>query len=166
MALTIGINTYVSLAEATKYFLNRLDSSAWDEAVDIDKESSLSTASNMLDENTFIGQALDSNQPLAWPRQDISYFDSRLNLLVRVPSGDFPMRLKVSVCELALHLLNNEDLLNNSGRVVDRITVGPISIDDSSSESRAPPRIPIQVTNTIAPLIFRMMPPNVWWRAN
>jgi predicted glutamine amidotransferase len=68
MALELNVNSYAIAASADDYFATRLGSDAWDNASSTDKDSALVSASLELDNNNFIGQAVSTDQALAWPR--------------------------------------------------------------------------------------------------
>jgi hypothetical protein len=157
MALNKGINSYVTVAESDAYFENRLDSTGWS-SVDIAlKASSLVTATSILDNLRWTGVAIDSNQPLAFPRVG-SYFDPRIG--TNVTLSGVPKRIEQATFELANHLLNNENLLDDTGRVLN-LNIGTISL----SKIQKPNLIPAAVKTIISPLLINSGS-NSWWRAN
>jgi hypothetical protein len=166
MALTVGLNCYLSLAQADAYFNDRIDSDNWDTSTPADKGAALVTATRIIDnEFRFIGQALSSSQSLAWPRAQVAYFDPRLNTVVTINSSEYPQRVRDATCEQAYHLLLNENLLDVSQQTFERIKVGPIEIEDSSSDYKAAPRINPSVNTILKPLLLRVSTSNSWsWR--
>ena len=72
MALVKGTNSYVTVAEADSYFAERLHSETWSGASPTDKEKALITATGLLDQKPWVGEAEDELQPLAFPR--IGYY--------------------------------------------------------------------------------------------
>jgi len=166
MALEQGINCYVSPDEAEEYFETRLDSSAWHNVDDEDKESALVTATLILDENQFIGVAVSSDQSLAWPRSGAVYFEPRLNLWVEIPEDEYPTRLKKATYELAYHLLANENLLDGQSQTFEEITVGTITLKDSNSDVARTPVVPNLARKLIKPLLVEGANSRSWWRAN
>lgn len=70
MALTVGTNSYVTVAEATTYYGDRfwVDSSAWTDASTGGKEQALITASLRLDRLPLVGRKVDPEQALEFPR--------------------------------------------------------------------------------------------------
>jgi hypothetical protein len=170
MALIEGTNSYVCLCDADEYFETRIDSSAWHSAEEDDKESALITATQIADENRFLGTAVSLTQNLAWPRKGASYFDPKFGDFITVSETDVPKRMKQAVLELAYELLANENLLNPAIQNFEEITIGPITLKDSDSDgtrrqSRTVPRL---YTTLIKPLTVsgQQHGTRTWWRAN
>jgi len=158
MALSKGINSYVTVAEANTYFEDRLDVAAWTAASDPMKSQALITASATLNENKWIGTAISESQKLAFPRAG-SYFDPRLGLDVTL-TNEVPDRIITATYELAYHLLNNDGILDDTGSVTD-LQIGQISLNLINTAST----IPSTVTKLIKPLLMNAGM-NMWWRAN
>lgn len=165
MALVQGTNSYVTYNDAVAYFETRLDSNAWVEATVEDRESAIVTATLMLDENQFIGVAVSSNQSLAWPRKDVTYFEPKLGFQQTVLTTEYPKRLKMATYELTLHLLTNENLLDNTTQTFERIKVGPIEIEDLTKDVTKIPLMPNRVKSFIKPLLVDQGS-RLWWRSN
>ena len=146
MAVVVGENSYVTLAEAEEYFSNRLDVDAWATASETLKSQSLTTAAMVLDGLTWKGEAVDASQMMAFPRR-VEYLDPRLNLWVRPLITEVPVRIKRANFELAYHLLNNDGLLDDTGSVID-MSVGSIDLKRIYNA----PQLPAVVQNLIAPL--------------
>ena len=158
MALVKGTDAYVTVAEADTYFATRLDVAAWQLADPAMKEQSLITAASVLDNLRWGGCVLNEFQPLAWPREH-SYFDPRLGMGV-VTGAEIPKRILLANFELAYHLLNNDGLLDESGRVRD-VSLGSISLSTVIPTSLIPPA----VNRLIRPLLVSSGAKS-WWRAN
>jgi hypothetical protein len=158
MALTKGTNSYVTVSEANAYFLSRLDADTWIGSSDINKERALITASNILDEMTWIGTISDTNQAMAFPRV-ANYFDDRLGVTVYLEST-VPWRIAKAAMELSLHLLMNPDSLHLAS-TIKNVNLGAISIE----EIRAPAKMPSRVKKIISPLLAGRGS-NAWWRSN
>ena len=161
MALVKGTNSYVDLDEAEVYFEDRLDVAAWTDADDESKEQALVTATMLLEEQPWTGYAADETQSLAFPRVG-EYFDPRLGINVQLKStdSDVPVRLKKATYELAYHLINNDGILDSTGKVTD-IEVGSISLKT------------VMTPNVLPNLVRRMIKPllisgggRTWFRAN
>jgi len=165
MALVLGTNTYVTMAEADAYFDTRIDAGAWINADADDHESALVTATLLLDENQFIGVAVSSTQSLAWPRKDAIYFDPKLGMEKSVTTDTYPKRVKVATFEMALHLLTNENLLDNKTQTFERIKVGSIEIEDSTKDVLKIPVLPLRIKKLLSPLLVNGSGKQ-WWRAN
>ena len=68
MTLTVGTNSYLSVADADSYWSARNDST-WSGASTAAKEKALIEATQYIDgAYSFIGSIATSNQSLAWPR--------------------------------------------------------------------------------------------------
>jgi hypothetical protein len=166
MALEVNVNSYVTVDEAESYFETRLDVPAWYSADNEDKESSLVTATQLIDELAFKGSMTSLSQELAWPRSGVIYYSPRAGQLIEVSSNEIPKVIKTATFEVALHLLTNQDLLNADDQTFERIKVGPIEIEDSISNHTKAPTIPSRVKNTLRPIMSEQGVSKMWWRAN
>jgi hypothetical protein len=158
MALVKGVNSYETLEAANTYFATRLDIAAWTDASDAIRTQALVTATMLLDEEAWIGEAVSDSQALAHPRNG-EYFEPRLGKLAELTSAAALKRINNAQYELAYHLLNNDGLLDNIGEV-DSLSIGGISLSDIRGSSK----IPGLVRKLIRPLLTRGN--NSWWRAN
>jgi hypothetical protein len=152
MALVKGTNSYVDVSDADAYFSTRIGSDAWTLSDPALKESALVTATTVLDAMSWVGVPFTLTQPLAFPRR------------IADVSETLPSRFIMAVQEMALHLLQNPDLLEDTGSV-NSLEVGPVSL----TSIRAPELLPKLVQRLIAPFtagngtINGVRP---WWRAN
>ncbi len=160
MALIKGTNSYVGLGEAESYFENRIDADEWVAATDDQKDQALITATSILDSLDWSGIVVSSSQLLAFPRSG-SYFDPRLGLAVGMKDSITPDRVVKATFELALHLLLNDGLLDDSGSVVE-LKIASIELTRIRPASRIPP----VVKRLIAPLRSNGGSSNQWFRAN
>lgn len=168
MALVLNTNSYVTVVEADAYFETRIDSASWFAATDEVKEQALVTATQIVDENAWIGSAVSPSQVLAWPRKNAMYYDSKLGQNIEISNSEIPSRVKVAVYEQALHLIDNEDLLANKTQTFESISIGSISISDSNNDVVRTPIKPSLVVKTLKPLIKRGSAGlgAHWWMAN
>jgi hypothetical protein len=168
MALVLNTNSYVAISEADSYFETRIDSANWDNAADALKEEALVTATQIIDDNPWIGTAVSSSQALAWPRKQAIYYDSRMGQEIEIAIDEVPNKVKIAVYEQALHLVNNEDLLTGTTQTFESIRVGNISITDSNNDVTRVSTFPKYVRDFIKPLIRRGDGGlgQSWWRAN
>lgn len=168
MALVLNTNSYVEVSEADLYFVTRIDSSNWSNASYDVKEQALVTATQIVDDHSWIGSAVSSTQDLAWPRTSVIYFDDRLGLQLTVAEDEVPLRVKVAVFEQALHLLNNEDLLAGTTQTFESISVGSISLSDANSDVTKTSIKPSTVMKHLKPLLRRGSTGlgASWWRSN
>ena len=165
MALVLNTNSYVELADADDYFETRIDSANWFDASDEVKEQALVTATQLIDENAWIGYAVSPSQALAWPRKNAVFLDPKLGLEISIAEDEIPARVKTAVYEQALHLVNNEDLLLQQSQTFESISIGSISISDSNNDvTRTPIKTP-NATVFIKPLLKRGSSAS-WWRVN
>lgn len=161
MALTKGVNSYVTTGEADSYFDDRLDVAAWANASDEAKDQALVTATRILDEKRWRGQVVSIDQDLAFPRQGSFRDPSRGTTVsfnasyVFVNSDETESSLKRDIrklraaCyELAYHLLNNDGLMDATGEIAD-IKVGPIELKNIREVSK----IPTAVSLLINPMV-------------
>lgn len=122
MTLTVGSNTYISVADADAYFAAR-DVSTWSAATTQAREAGLLQATVYLDgAYTFIGRIADSAQSLAWPRLGAVDGDGR-------SLDGIPARLAHACAELALIALSDPlaPPEHRGGRVLEE-RVGPLSV--------------------------------------
>jgi hypothetical protein len=157
MALSKGTNSYVTVAEADTYFLDRIDVAAWTAADEPTKSQALVTATSMLDNLLWTGTAITATQPLAFPRSG-EYFDPKIGTTISIE--DVPKRVITATMELAYHLINNDNAQDETGKV-ESIEVGPIKLLHIS----APSKIPSMVFRLVQPLLVNAGASS-WWRAN
>jgi len=162
--ITVGENSYVSVADADAYFTSRIDAAAWSAADDVLKQQALVTASFMLNELSWIGVATSDVQQLAFPRVG-SYFEQILGRVVRLDANAIPNRIKNATYEQAYQLLNNDGLLDDSG-TLDEIKVDVIELKGLSSGSAQPNRFSTTARRQFEPLLDQSGVRNGWWRAN
>lgn len=140
MSITVGTDSYIELADCTAYMTARLYSTAWDDAVDADREAALKMATRAIDRLVLRGVKKDTDQVLQFPRCYLvdprfrvrtmreAEFDEvhRTGYLCDV---DTPQVVLDAVCEEALALLDR----GNSSRYrlqadgVESFSVGSLS---------------------------------------
>jgi len=160
MALIKSVNSYAGLGDAEAYFENRLDATDWVTASDERKDQALVTATSVLDSLDWSGVVVSSSQPLAFPRTG-AYFDTRLGMMVQMESVGAPQRIVTATIELALHLLLNDGVLDDSGSVTE-LKISTIELKTIRPASKIPPL----VKTLIAPLRINGGKSNAWFRAN
>lgn len=168
MALVLNTNSYVTVVQADTYFDTRIDSANWVAATDELKEQALVTATQLIDDSAWIGYAVSSSQALAWPRKGAVYYDPRMGQDITIAEDEVPEKVNIAVYEQALHLIDNEDLLNGTAQNYESISIGSISLTDSNGDTtRTPVRASI-ATRTLRPLLVRGSQGvgSGWWRAN
>ncbi len=125
-------NSYISVADADSYFLNR-NNSEWAAKSAEEKEAGLLYATTYLDSNfIWIGNIKDESQALGWPRRNAYDHEGRLI------SGDtVPTKVKYACAELSLLSANSGSTLSSSstssGRVK-RQKVGSLEVEYFNDE--------------------------------
>jgi len=158
MALSKGTNAYATVAEADAYFTDRIDADTWTAASATKKAQALITATQLLDTLNWTGVAVSESQPLAFPRSG-EFFDPRLgtNIFIQDSTPNYVVRANY---ELALHLLNNTGVLDDTGSV-DSVNLGTVSLTNILT----PSKIPSSVRRIIKPLLVNSGS-NPWFRSN
>ena len=165
-------NSYVSLAEADAYFAlgNRINVDAWLDAADIDKNGALVTATGVIDESRWAGQAVRDTQPLAWPRI-AQIFDPRLGRTRRFTAAqtDAPLEVREATYELAYHFIQNANVLDNPATAtgsVDNIRVGSIALEGLRGTTiSGQPVLPFRIRRLYAKFLVNGGN-DIWYRAN
>mgnify|MGYP000689742584 CR=1 FL=1 len=169
MALVLNTNSYVAIADADTYFETRIDSANWESAEDELKEQALVTATQMVDENAWLGSAVSSSQALAWPRKNVIYYSNKMGQQISIANDVIPTQVKIAVYEQAFHLVNNEDVLMGQTQTYESISIGSISLSDSNGDVTRVPKKPAEALKPIKELIHRGRSGGMggnWWRAN
>lgn len=159
MAVSILIDSYVTVEEANAHLEARLGHDSWKAATVADREMALRSAASKLDEMTWGGTAVGDAQTMAFPRV-MEYFDPRLGGLVYLDGSVVPSRIQLAQIELASHLMDNPDALLQTDSLRN-LTVGPIAMIGLSGA----PVIPSHVKGMITPLL-QGGGQSSWWRAN
>lgn len=118
-------NSYITVADATTYFDNRLDASDWTAATADNKAAALITATSWLDTLEFYGDRSATTQALKWPRTDITCDG------VEATAAFIPREIKDATCEAALALLRNPTMLRGvvtAPGSYDEVTLGDLSV--------------------------------------
>jgi hypothetical protein len=122
---TIGAtdaNSYVTLAEAEEYILDRIHSSAW--VAYTDKEQALVSASRMLDWYVkFKGIRTTAEQSMQWPRIQVTRPDGRT-----VDGNVIPNEVKTAVYELALSSLSADRMEDDPLGGISTLKAGTLMI--------------------------------------
>ena len=137
MALVVGTNSYISVANADTYFSERLNVSDWTGAVTATKEAALIQATRTLDAlYTFAGDLTSDDQALAWPRSYVYDCEGR-----ELDSATIPEAVKNATCEEALHLLAGDQISTPSllTQGFKKAKLGSMEVEVSDSKSGASP---------------------------
>jgi hypothetical protein len=127
MALIVGTDSYVTLAEANTYWSAR-NNSTWSAASDANKEKAIREATQYLDgAYSFIGFMTSFTQPLAFPRNGVVI--EKGNFAGRsVESSAIPDQVKMATFELALEALG-ERLEPTNNDSISKVKVDVIEVD-------------------------------------
>ena len=102
--VTQGTNSYISEADATAYFAERLHASDYTGADEADQQKALLMACRFLDSRMiWMGIKADDDQALQWPRSGC--LDRNR---VSIDDDVYPQELKDAQCELALILIGQD----------------------------------------------------------
>lgn len=162
MALTKGVNSYATAAEATIYFADRLNSEAWVNASSDEKDQALVSATVRVDQNQFLGIIRDPDQTLAFPRIG-TYFDPKKGYNVDFTT-EVPNDIIRATYETALSLLIYGTTPTSNAGELSRIKVDVIELEYSS----APATVTQDDTQAYASLQPYLLKGggSIWWRAN
>lgn len=129
-------NSYVTLEEATAYFLSTLDKGLWALASEDNQKYALMQATREIDQYfEWIGLINSDEQALAWPRKtdehtgmevDNSDIGIGYQLDKNPCDGTIPNDIKIATYELAYILITGGYNLSESN--IDELKVGPIEI--------------------------------------
>lgn len=138
MAVNVGTDSYVTLAEAEDYFDGKLHTSEWDNAGETTKEKALKEACRRINRLTFKGEKYEEDQVLAFPR--VFPVFNRVGVIGFNYAEDedgypvVPDEVKAAQCEEALALLK----YGNSARTkAQEQNVIRVSFGNVSEEYRA-----------------------------
>lgn len=105
MAITVSVDTYISLADANTHFDGRLYATEWTAATDAQKEAALKEATVQIDFNEFYGMPYDvvSPQALKFPRSGLPTIDG-----ITYSSSEIPSPIAKACAEMALVMLKKD----------------------------------------------------------
>jgi hypothetical protein len=128
VALVVGTNTYISLANAEAYAVLREGTEEWCLLSNSDKEKSLISALDVLDALSYLGTVTSTSQALAWPR-NIEYYDAKQGRF-RAETNFTPSEVTFAQVELAMSIGMNgiSKYSDPSASTPDEIAVGSISL--------------------------------------
>lgn len=105
MAVTVGTDVYLSVADADTYHSN-LGNTTWTAATTAAKEAALREATQYIDgAYSFIGEQITSNV-LAWPRSNVYILKGNF-AGITYDSSTIPPQVENACAELALEALSN-----------------------------------------------------------
>jgi len=122
MTLTVGTDTYASLAEAEAYMATLTFKDAWGSA-DPAKEAALKQAARLLDTLNWKGTRATQAQSMAWPRVDVVDRDG-------YEVEGIPAALKNAQAEFALRLMAEDRTADAGALAPQAMTIGSLQISD------------------------------------
>ena len=139
--LTIGENTYVTLADAEAYFAGRLYAGAWNDTTDSDKARALISATRSVENLTIKFRRTVPTQTLNFPRRiirDIATMDDWQWIYSVYDDTKVPQEVKDSECEEAFALLRygDSERLRLQQQGVTSITLGKMQEQYGSGHSQ------------------------------
>lgn len=115
-------NSYVTVAEADAYFLERANSSKW--AVSTEKAALLMTASRMIDwQLAFQGSKVSELQSMQFPRTGVI-----LPSGYEVPATIIPTEVKFAVFELAYSTIGADRVADSPLAGIEQVKAGPLFV--------------------------------------
>lgn len=144
-------NSYVTVAEATAYFDDRVHADAW--GTFENQEGALITASQMLDWYVkWKGYRSSTTQSMLWPRTGVVRKDG-----TGVAVDIIPQELKVAVYELALSSLEDDRTLDSSMAGIEQVKAGSLMVKASAGgyDSTKADTIPEKVWMILSDLYSR-----------
>lgn len=126
MTITVGINSYINLSDATAYFNESLAySSIWQTLDPGTQEQTLVTATRMLDRQTWQGLPTATPQALQWPRTGVI---DKYNL--PVDPSSVPQAIIYAECELAMAIYADPTVQTNKNTTtnVKSVKGGPAEV--------------------------------------
>lgn len=131
MAITVGTDTYITVAQADSYWSAR-NNSTWSAASTAEKEKALLEATQFLDGSyNFIGEhrADETTYPLAWPRYGVEVQTGNF-AGVFIDSDTVPQQIKDAQAELALEALSARlDPVQDRGGHIKNVKVDVIEVE-------------------------------------
>lgn len=128
------MSNYTNITDADAYFVTRLNSEAWDNAVDADKTAALTMATEAIDRLNYLGQKTDSAQVNQFPRD---------------ADTDVPDDIEKACAELALTLLDgvNPEL---EFEQLNMVSQGYANVRSTYDRSTPPPHVVAGIVSVTA----------------
>lgn len=148
MAIVITQDT---IDDADDYFATRLNSVGWTSSDEAGKLAGLTTAANLL--NAMEWSGYPASDSAAFPR----YLPGSIGAVT-------PIRILWSLYELAIHLMNNPELMQEE-ESVETLVVGPIELQNIKSVSLIPTIVKRYISDYVSSS-GGLGGGSTWWRAN
>jgi hypothetical protein len=123
MTATVGVNSYVTEAEATAYFADRFGFDLWTPSTQ--KDAALVSARQILDAYcSWYGDPVSDTQPLAFPR---------------TPDADpVPQDIKDSQCEIAYKIIETGSTSQSADDPLTALKAGAVELNFKASKKGNP----------------------------
>jgi len=146
----VDANSYVTLAEANAYFLDRMHSSAWED--EDDKDKLLISSSRMLDwYMKWKGVKGSSVQSMQWPRTGVIRPDG-----TEVDDDVIPFEVRIAVYELAFVNIEADRTAEDPLAGIGEVKAGSLTVKagpEKPNQTNAKV-IPSQIYNILSDLII------------
>lgn len=157
MAITVGTNSYVTIAEADEYFQDKLYSTDWNEASESTKEKALKTAAKKIDSQRLRGRKVETSQILEFPRSIYSQFEKYL-----VSQTEVPQAVKDAQCEEAFALISMGENANKRAQLqalgVKSFSIGKLSETFVSNSSKGNKLLSMEAIQFLSPYLAGRVP--------
>ena len=97
MAIIVGDNSYITVADADAILVDYFDTENWDTQTTLNKEKALKMATRNIDTLSFLGNRYSDTQVLQFPR----------NYVIFDTLGEIENKVKIATAIEALEVLNN-----------------------------------------------------------
>ena len=144
----VDANSYVTLAEAEAYFLDRPHVSSWDSWTE--KSESLILASQMLDwYAVWKGNKTTETQSMGWPRENAVRRDG-----TEIDDDIIPSDVKTAVYELALSSVSEDRTADSALAGIEQLKAGSLMLkaDSGDVDSTAKKTIPEKIWKILSDL--------------
>jgi len=146
MPLTVGTNSYITVANADAYLVYAINAGNWSASDTAIKESALISATRMLDRQPWAGSKTQAapTQLLQWPRTGLTDRDGNA-----LSDSVVPQEIIDATCELAVELINNPALASqpDTSSNIKRVKADTVEIEYIRAKNG--PRFPTIITELI-----------------
>lgn len=144
MTITLGTDTFETVAGADAYFATHPYPGTWSAKTDAEKESYLRHATIILDRLRWTGTVANDTQALSWPRENVYNKEGVLLASDTVPAG-----IKRATSELALAMISENLDADSTSDGIKRVRARTVEVE--YVDGGAPtPRMPRSVRAEIA----------------
>lgn len=127
MALSVGTDTYISLADANTYWTENTGGTNWAIASDTEKEKALRAATQYVDKHySWLGVHPGTDQALSWPRLNVIDKNGRV-----IGGNVIPDAVKDAVAYIAEQVLADGGILpkRNRNSAIKSVKAGSVEVE-------------------------------------